>query len=86
MFACRGKNMFEYDEASVQTTTRSKLPVSVEPKVQNHHKRFKKKIVQRKQCRIWKKYHIWKRLSENFNNLPNDIHSEKSFSAFKDKS
>ena len=44
--------MYEYGEASVQTTTRSKLPVSVETKVQNHHKRFKKKVVQRKQCRI----------------------------------
>ena len=83
MFACRGKNMFEYDEVSVQTTTRSKL---AKTKVQNHHKRFKKKIVQRKHCKIWKRYHIWKRLSENFNNLPNDIHSEKWFSAFKDKS
>ena len=45
--------MYEYCTASVpRTTTLSKFSVSVETKVQNHHTKFKKKIVPRKQYRI----------------------------------
>ena len=54
LFACRGDNMYEYCQASVQRTTRSKVSIPVETQMQNHHTKFKKEIVPRKQYRIWK--------------------------------
>ena len=46
--------MYEYCQASVQRTTRSKVSIPVETQMQNHHTKFKKEIVPRKQYRIWK--------------------------------
>ena len=37
--------MYEYCQASVQRTTRSKVSIPVETQMQNHHTKFKKEIV-----------------------------------------
>ena len=78
--------MYQYCEATVQRTTPSTFSVSAKTKVQNHHTKFKKKIVPRKQYRIRKSTTFEKDCTNVFNSLPNDIHLEKSFSTFKDKS